>query len=253
MGSKRNKTREGSRVARHERGGWSWTGQVTVVLWFGLLIGGMTGCQSMPGGSPPQGLALYQQGQYQAAIPFFQQSIAAQPQSSDGYYNLASTYHRLGTQRADRNLINQAEQLYNQALDLDDQARRQGYAVENPDCYRGLAVLLAETERPDKAFTLLKNWSQNNPRSADARVELARLYQEFGDSESANNQLQQALRLDQNNARAWAALGYLREQSGDPAQALVNYQRALQLNRSMPAVSERIATLQSQPGATVRW
>ncbi|MFM7843005.1 MAG: tetratricopeptide repeat protein [Planctomycetota bacterium] len=252
MGSIRNKTREGLRVARYERSGWSWTGRVAIVLWFGL-VSGMTGCQSMPGGSPPQGLALYQQGQYQAAVPFFQQSIAAQPQSSDGYYNLASTYHRLGTQRADRNLLGQAEQLYNQALDLDDQARRQGYNVENPDCYRGLAVLLAETERPDKAFTLLKNWSQNNPRSADARVELARLYQEFGDSESANNQLQQALRLDQYNARAWAALGYLREQSGDPAQALVNYQRALQLNRTMPAVSERIAALQAQPGATVRW
>ena len=40
-----------------------------------------------------------------------------------------------------------------------------------------LAVLLAETGRQDQAFTLLKNWASTDPKSADARIELARLYQ----------------------------------------------------------------------------
>ena len=42
-------------------------------------------------------------------------------------------------------------------------------------------------------------------------------------------------------ARAWAALGRLRDRAGDPAQALANYQRSLQLNRQQPAIAERVA------------
>ena len=201
------------------------------------LLHASFGCAGFSNGAATQGVSYYNQGQYQMALTHFQQAVAAEPQNSDAYYNLAATYHRMGSQQRDRNLLSQAEQLYNQALDLDE---------NNTDCYRGLAVLLAETERSDRAFNLLKNWSQRNPRSSDAHVELARLYEEFGDSEVAKNELQQALALDQYNARAWAALGFLREKAGDPMQALANYQRSYQLNRSQPGIADRIATLQRQ-------
>jgi tetratricopeptide (TPR) repeat protein len=77
-------------------------------------------------------------------------------------------------------------------------------------------------------------------------VELARLYEEFGDAETAKNNLQTAVQLDQSNSRAWAALGRLRDRAGDPSQALANYQRSLQLNRQQPAIAERVAYLQAQ-------
>lgn len=197
------------------------------------------GCGSMPTAATADGIKLYQQGQFAAAVPQFQQAVAAQPQNPDAYYNLAATYHRLGFQQKDNQLMAQAESMYNQCLDRDE---------NHVDCYRGLAVLLVETNRSDRAFNLLRNWSQRNPKSADARVELARLYDEFGDVESAKVQLQQALQLDQNNARAWAALGNLREKSGDSAQALANYQRSLQLNANQPAVAQRAAALQAKVG-----
>ena len=45
--------------------------------------------------------------------------------------------------------------------------------------------------------------------------------------------------------RALAALGKLREESGDPVQALANYQRSLGFNRNQPEVAARVAALQA--------
>jgi tetratricopeptide (TPR) repeat protein len=116
-------------------------------------------------------------------------------------------------------------------------------------------VLLAETGRTDKAFTLLRNWAAQSPQNADARVELARLYEESGQPQNAEVALNEALALDMRNWRAHAALGRLKEQAGDYPQALQNYQLAYSLNRFQPELQRQIATLQSrvspaQPGAT---
>ena len=97
-------------------------------------------------------------------------------------------------------------------------------------------------------MALLKNWAVRNPQSADARIELARLYDEFGDKKTAEAQLQQALQLDQTNRRAWTALAALRESQGDYKQALANYQRAYSLNPQDPAVAARIAALNRSLG-----
>ena len=177
---------------------------------------------------------MYQQGQYEAAMQQFQSAVATNPTNPDTYYNMAATLHRMGVAKNDQNLLSQSETLYNQCLDYDP---------EHEDCHRGLAVLLAETGRSDRAFALLKNWAVRSPNNADARIELARLYEEFGDPATAQIQLTEAIHIDQNNARAWSALGRLREQSGDYTQALANYQRSYSLNRSQPEIAERIATL----------
>lgn len=181
-----------------------------------------------------EGVRLLQQGQPQAALQQFQQVAANNPTNADAYYNMAATYHRIGSQNNDKQQLDQAEALYNQCLDLDE---------NHVDCRRGLAVLLAETKRSDRAFNLLKNWVDANPRSADARIELARLYQEFGDVETAKLHLNQAILADENSHRAWAALGSIREQLGDSQQALANYQRSYRLNTFQPQVAERIALL----------
>ena len=194
----------------------------------------LTGCQFAASGQNAQGVRLFEQGQYSGAMQQFQQAIASDPKNPESYYNLAATVHKLGKERNDPKLLEQAESLYNQCLDLDS---------NHVDCHRGLAVLLVETDRPDRAFALLKNWAVANPQLADARIELARLYDEFGDPETAKMHLNQAVMIDQHDARAWAALGRLREQSGEYQQALANYQRSVQLNQFQPAVTERIAAI----------
>ena len=188
----------------------------------------------MADGKNMEGVRLLQQGQPHAALQRFQQVAAADPTNADAYYNMAATYHRVGSQTNDQQNLDQAEALYNQCLDLNE---------NHVDCRRGLAVLLAETNRSDRAFNLLKNWVDSNPRSADARIELARLYEEFGDIDTAKLHLNQAILSDENSHRAWAALGRIREELGDSAQALANYQRSYRLNTFQPQVAERIATL----------
>lgn len=203
----------------------------------GVLLVTATGCQWAANGQNAQGARLYQQGQYTAALQEFQKAVASDPTNADGYYNLAATTHRLGLQRQDGALVSQAEALYNQCLD---------HAPNHVECHRGLAVLLVDSGRPDRAFALLKNWAAENPQFAEARIELARLYEEANEPRTALKYLEDAVQLDANNPRAWLALGRLRERDGDLAQALQNYQRSHAVNPMQPMVAERIAALNRQ-------
>ncbi|MEM6330813.1 MAG: tetratricopeptide repeat protein [Planctomycetota bacterium] len=186
-----------------------------------------------------QGVRLFQQGAYPQAAAEFQKAIAANPDSADGYYNLAASLHKTGAIHNRPADLQQAEVLYNQCLE------------RNPDhleCYRGLAVLLTETSRRDAAFRLLNNWDRASPANPDPKIELARLLEESGQPEQAKAQLVAALTADPNNARAFTALGRLRDQSGEYQQALADYQRSLQLNRFQPDVTARVAALNAALG-----
>ncbi len=204
-----------------------------------LLVAVSSGCSMMSTGQNTHGVRLYQKGDYYAALNQFQRAMTTNPNDADAYYNMAATLHRLGTTNHNDGMLKQAETMYNQCLD---------HNPNHTDCHRGLAVLLVETNRTDRAFTLLKNWAIRSPQNPEPRVEIARMYQEFGDKQTAELQLQQALQLDQSNARAWAAMASLREGSGDYEQAMANYQRAYSLNNYNTAVANRIAALNKATG-----
>ena len=196
-----------------------------------LLSGG---CRWASTGQNSLGVRLYQEGRYAEALQQFQSAQTADPSDPDSYYNLARTYHQLGVAQKNKAMTDQAEALYNQALDLD---------ANSSDSYRGLAVLLNETDRSDKAFTLMKNWAQANPQSAEARVQLARLYEESGQDKIAEKYLDEALALNPASAEAWAAKGQMREKQGELAQAVQNYYQSLSVNKMQPEVAQRIAAL----------
>ena len=206
-----------------------------------LIVLSASGCGMVSYQQNTEGVRLFQQAYYQEAVNQFQQAMQNDPYNADSYYNLAATYHRLGKMYQRPNDIAQAEGLYHQCLDRDP---------NHKDCYRGLAVLLAEQGRSDEAFRLVQGWSDRNPALADARVELARLHEEFGDREKAMSQLVDALAVAPNNTRALTALGRLREQAGDTSQALANYGRALQQDSNQPELAARVAALQGQPYGT---
>lgn len=209
--------------------------------WLLAGIVGSAGCSNLASqAANVEGVRLYQQGNYQQASDRFQQAIAQDPKSPDGYYNLAASLHKTGTLYNRPNDLQQAENLYNQCLERDP---------SHTEAYRGLAVLLTETNRQREAFNLLNHWASANPKSADPKIELARLLEESGQIEQAKSQLVDALTSDPNNARALTALGRLRDQAGDHQQALTNYQRSLALNRFQPEVAARIAQLQGAAGA----
>ncbi len=183
-----------------------------------------------------QGVQLYQQGNYLGAVNHFQQALARQPGNPDCFYNLGATYHQQAKvfgNAADRQV---AEQYYHLCL------------ARNPDhvaCQRALAVLLVEDDRGQEAVSNLQQWAASRPGNPQPHIELARLAEEYGDRREAENQLIDALKIDPNNARALVAIGQLREAAGDPAQAVANYTRSLAINPGQPAVSARVAALQS--------
>lgn len=197
-------------------------------------LGVTTGCRVTSMGQNSLGVRLFQQGRYAEALQQFQTAQTSDPSNPDSYYNLAATYHRLGVGQKDAKMIEQAESLYNQCLDLQP---------NHVDCHRGLAVLLAEAGRPESAVTLLKNWVAANPGMSDARIELARLYQEFGQTKTAEQYLDEALALNPSDHRAWTARGQMRESAGDLNQALQNYQQSLALNNLQPELYQRVAAL----------
>jgi tetratricopeptide (TPR) repeat protein len=209
-------------------------GRLKGIAWLlTLMLAFPAGCRVASDGQNAQGVRDFQQGNYPAALQRFQQAARTDPANADAYYNMAATLHRQGMDTRNRELLNQAEQLYNQCLDVEK---------DHADAYRGLAVLLNETDRPDKAFKLMRNWVATSPRVSDAHVELARLYEEFGDRESAKTHLQEALQLDQDNYRAWTAMAHIREREQDYRQALANYQRSYALS-GQPQIAERMATI----------
>ncbi|MEE8452244.1 MAG: tetratricopeptide repeat protein [Thermoguttaceae bacterium] len=203
-----------------------------------LLLVPLAGCSSMVArGQNAEGVRLYQQAQYDAALQRFREATFTQPNDADGYYNVAATYHRTGLIENSQVDLDQAESYYRLCLD---------YETNHCDCYRGLAVLLAQRGRNDEAFRLLEGWVDHEPTLPDARIELARLCDEFGKRPEAKEYLIDALRIDPNSPRALAALGKIREETGEHAQALRNYQHSLR-GKYQPQVASRVAALQTGP------
>ena len=106
-------------------------------------------------------------------------------------------------------------------------------------------MLLVQENRSEEALRLLEGWANRNPSASAPKVELARLSQEFGNRQAAQQHLLEALSANPYDTRAQAALGQLQEQSGNQAQALANYQRSLRGNAMQPEVAARIASLQN--------
>ena len=202
----------------------------------------LSGCGSFSAGSKnADGVQFYQQGQYQAAIEKFQEAANANPTDPDAAYNLGRVYHRLAALNGDSKAAVQAEQYYRMAIDRD---------ANHVEAHRALAVFYVEQGESNKAFALLGDWATRSPNVADPRIELARLHEEFGDKDAAEEQLLAAYGIDRENPRTLAALGRHREEAGDYAQAMENYSRSFELDRFQPEVASRITALQSAVSTT---
>ncbi len=198
------------------------------------------GCGFASKGHNISGVRLYQEGQDHMALRRFQQAIQSDPWNADAYYNIAAVYHRTADKQQSEVDYQRAENYYRQTLDRNPQ---------HVAAYRGLAVLLARQRRSEEAFHLLEGWASRSPTSAAPRIELARLYEEIGKDEVAKELLLESLAFEPDNARALAALGHLREETGDTVQAAANYQRSLAANPFQPRLSQRLASLQTSSSA----
>lgn len=211
------------------------TGMVCITL-----VMFLAGCNMQANRRNSIGRQAFEQGQYAVAINEFQQAINANPQSADAYYNLGASFAALGKQQNNQQWLGQAEQLYRQAIAIDNR---------HTDAHRGLASLLIETKRESFAFDLLNDWRNRFPADTEPLVELARLYQEYGDARRATDLLSDALRINPGDLRSLKAMGHLRELEGQTHLAVDNYLRALQVDQNQPDLVQRVSALQYQLAA----
>jgi len=183
------------------------------------------------------GRQAFLSGQYSQAINQFQQALNREPGNADALYNMGVTYFTLGKQARNNQWIGQGEQLLRQAIAQNDQ---------HVDAHRSLAVLLVESGRQNNAVELLNTWKQRHPESSEPLVELARIYQEFGDQNQATNLLANALQIDGTNTRALKAMGHVRELQGQYNLALDNYLRSYQLDSRQLDVASKINEMQTR-------
>ena len=195
-----------------------------------------SGCGSFASqGMNAEGVRLFDQSRYQESIRQFRQAVFSDPNNADAYYNLASAYHRLGTVENRPADLLQAERYYNQCL---DHAQTIASAiVDSPCSCRNKAA------RP-KRFAF---WRLGGPQSgiAGAQGGTGSAVRKTGDRAAAKQHLIDALKVDERNARALAALGRIREQMGETQEAMLAYQRSLTYDRFQPDVRNRLAAIQA--------
>jgi tetratricopeptide (TPR) repeat protein len=202
-----------------------------------VILMGSSGCNLGVRQHNVAGRQAYETGQYSTAINEFEKALNLNPNDADAYYNLGASFYALGKQSKNQQWLNKAEELYRQAISNNDQ---------HVDAHRGLAALLIESNREKHAFDLINTWKNRYPASTEPVVELARLYQEYGDNRRATDLLADALKLDSNNVRVLKAMGHVRETQGQTYLALDNYLRALQIDNRQTDVAAKVAALRSQ-------
>jgi tetratricopeptide (TPR) repeat protein len=218
-----------------------------------LLLFLFVGCVSR--NKTSEGVRYYGQAQYDSALLAFQEANKANPNNSDTEYNIAATYHQAARVALQSGQLAAAQQNYDQAVQYYQLCLNK--SPNYTDAYRGLATLYLDCKNPDAAFQILLNWVNANPVAPEPKIELARLYQEFGQicqmqgrgevakdcQASARKMLETVLLTDSSNYRALRALGFLKEQTGDIAGAVSDYQRSLQANPSQKDLQNRITQL----------
>ncbi|HMO16216.1 MAG TPA: tetratricopeptide repeat protein [Pirellulaceae bacterium] len=202
-----------------------------------LLLPSGIACNMAATGHNVHGRRLYEQGQFNQAFQSFNKAIQANPRNADAYYNMAALYHYLGRQQNNIQYLQQAEQLYGQAITFDN---------NHVSAYRGLAVRMLESGRGQDAFNMLRNWQARYPYSEEPLIEIASLLKDTGDRNRSMQYLVDALALNSQNARALKEMGQLREEAGQYQLALDNYIRSYQANNLQTDVAQKIASLQGQ-------
>ncbi|MFN4180141.1 MAG: tetratricopeptide repeat protein [Armatimonadota bacterium] len=208
------------------------------------------------------GLAWERKGNLQEAEHCYEQAIRCQPHWFPlAHYNLAGlhlkrgrldaalsqcdaainsdpkfarAYLRKGTILAQQKRFNEAIALFERALQLEPEM---AMAYNNLGlAYQAMGRLTEAREAFQKAIDL----DTDDLASAYAHNNLGNLFRQQGDYDGAMRQYLLALRRKPDYAVAWVNLGDMHAKRGNFAEAVHCYEKALQLDPSLPKVQERL-------------
>ncbi|MFQ3650121.1 MAG: tetratricopeptide repeat protein [Gemmataceae bacterium] len=174
------------------------------------------------------GIKAYRRGGYREARQHFEAALQLRPNDADLLYNLGRTAEQL-------NQLQEAEELYRQAI------------VEHPDhaaARHARTQLLTRTGRREQAELEVQAWLVDRPQSAAAYAEDGWLRLQDGDIDKARGRFQQALDRDPKNIRALNELGRIYERLDYPGRAADLYRRSLAHQPDQPEIRERLNALE---------
>lgn len=173
------------------------------------------------------GIALFHRGYMEQATESFKRVIAAQPNSSEAYYNLGTLCLRTKKLPEAQGYLEQAVQL------------QPNYA----EAWNNLGTIAAEEGRSTEA---VKNFQQSlslKPGYAVAMVNLGNLYRHHGDYDQAEKLLTQALEIEPNDPEANYSAGMLYARRSDYDRAARYLETALNVQPDYPEARNNLGVL----------
>lgn len=206
-----------------------------------LTVPLFTGCSTWGGKlNNTEGLDYYSRGDYDRALSSFETAARLNPDDSEVYYNIASTYQQQAFRYNQPALLTQAENYYRKSLE------------KNPTpettvcCYRGLATVLHRKNADTAAFEALRGWEERNPASIEPKLEIAYLLEAAGRDAEAAEAFGKIAAYAPGDYRAFYKLGLLEERLGKNQTALEQLQTASRLNPSDQEIAQKVASLESK-------
>jgi Tfp pilus assembly protein PilF len=175
------------------------------------------------------GVHLFQQGDYAAALDSFDMALTLRPQDATLLFNIGECYDRLGDTKS-------AEKYYGSCL---MRAPRHG------DARLALLELYYRTGRKAQADPMVDEWVRQDPKAADSFVLEAWRLRQAEMYPDAQGRLQQALDVEPHNRRALAELAFLYEKSQMPQRAFVIYERILEREPGQAQIARKLEQLRA--------
>eukprot|EP00899_Mesostigma_viride_P018093 jgi/Mesvir1/26285/Mv01648-RA.3 len=163
---------------------------------------------------------LLSQGEHDKAEVFVQGAVELAPDRVLPWALMGLVYDHMDKEKERNNSYYQAKKLNAEAVEAG--------ASGQPSIYMQLALFLLDIHLSVQAEKAITAEMQVTGRSADAFLCLSRVYSVREDYERAEENLEEALSIDNKDPRAWLLLGHLRYLRKRPADAAAAYETVLQ-------------------------
>jgi len=178
-------------------------------------------------GCPDIGQAYWSLKQYDKAIAAFERCLSFDPQMSDSIFFLAHALEMTGGRQ-------RAGQLYSQALARDPQ---------NMDCRIGLARVEMRDGKLVEARKRILDALHDSPENLDALLAAGLIFWRLGDTQQAKRYLTKGAGLSTGYADYHLILGRIEESQGHARDALIRYNRVLEMQPDNEEALNRRAAL----------